>query len=130
MASVPSHGAHLAVVTVMRGSSERRIRVLGEIDMSNAGEVLAHFSSATEPHDPLPAGGRMLVDLTRVEFIDSAGVSALLRFSYDKAASGHPLTYLVDRVGPVIHTLRAAGVDGLLPLTYVPAGSGGQEPAR
>lgn len=125
MASVPSQPAQLAVVTVMRGTAQRRIRVLGEIDMSNADEVLGRFASAILPPEPLPAGRRIIVDLTRVEFIDSAGVSILLRFSRELAESGHELTYLVDRVGPVARTLRTAGVDTMLPLAHATSGSGG-----
>ncbi|MCD0483690.1 STAS domain-containing protein [Streptacidiphilus sp. ASG 303] len=43
----------------------------GEIDMSNAGEFTAAVAGA------VPASGRLVVDLTAVEYLDSAGLITL-----------------------------------------------------
>jgi anti-anti-sigma factor len=45
----------------------------GEIDMSNAGEFSAALAAARQE----AAEGALVVDLTRVEYIDSAGLAAL-----------------------------------------------------
>lgn len=47
--------------------------VTGEIDMSNA----ARFAEALTDAQDSAAGGPVIVDLTRVEYIDSAGLAAL-----------------------------------------------------
>jgi anti-sigma B factor antagonist len=44
----------------------------GEIDMSNAGDFAAALSDARQS-----AAGPFVLDLTRVEYIDSAGLAAL-----------------------------------------------------
>lgn len=47
------------------------VTAVGEIDMSNA----ARFSEALR--QAAPDGGRFVVDLTGVEYLDSAGINAL-----------------------------------------------------
>jgi anti-sigma B factor antagonist len=47
------------------------LTAVGEIDMSNAGRFSAALSQAA------PDGGRFVVDLTGVEYLDSAGINAL-----------------------------------------------------
>ena len=47
------------------------VTAVGEIDMSNADKFRDALSQ------PATAGGPVVVDLTRVEYLDSAGVHAL-----------------------------------------------------
>ncbi len=47
------------------------VTAVGEIDMSNAGQFRDALSLA------VPEGGQFVVDLTGVEYLDSAGINAL-----------------------------------------------------
>jgi anti-sigma B factor antagonist len=49
-----------------------QIAVRGELDMATAGRLLEAVRGASEP------GGRLLLDLSEVAFMDSTGLSALL----------------------------------------------------
>ncbi len=63
--------------TELRFSGRRRedgtevLAVTGEIDMSNSDAFAAAIENA------LPDDGRLLVDLTAVEYLDSAGLTAM-----------------------------------------------------
>ena len=68
------------------------VRAHGEIDLSNAGQLLAAIESA------MPSGAHELVlDLTGVSYLDSAGVALVL-------AASAALHYLVEK--PVERRLR------------------------
>ena len=51
------------------------VTAIGEIDMSNADRFRAALGQAVAD------GGRLVVDLTRVEYLDSAGVHALFAYT-------------------------------------------------
>jgi anti-sigma B factor antagonist len=51
------------------------VTAIGEIDMSNADRFRAALGEA------VAEGGRLVVDLTRVEYLDSAGVHALFAYT-------------------------------------------------
>ena len=51
------------------------VTAVGEIDMSNADKFQAALGQAAAE------GGRVVVDLTRVEYLDSAGVHALFAYT-------------------------------------------------
>jgi anti-anti-sigma factor len=72
--------------------------VAGEIDMSNA----AAFAHAL--HEATGEAGELVVDLTRVEYIDSAGLAALFPHVEHVRLIAAPL------LGPV---LAIAGLDDL-----------------
>ncbi|GAA2702074.1 STAS domain-containing protein [Actinoplanes palleronii] len=78
------------------------LTAVGEIDMSNAETFAAALHGAVTP-----AGRALLVDLTAVEYLDSAGLAALFRHA--------------DRIevltGPLLAPLLA--VSGLADLTTV-----------
>ncbi|WP_329201540.1 MULTISPECIES: STAS domain-containing protein [unclassified Streptomyces] len=58
----------LALTTARRPDDTTVLKAVGEIDMSNT-------DTLTSALDSLP--GKLLVDLTEVEYLDSAGVSVL-----------------------------------------------------
>ena len=58
------------------------VTAVGEIDMSNADRFRDALGLAA------PDGGRFVVDLTGVEYLDSAGVHAL--FAHARASSSSP----------------------------------------
>ena len=66
-------GAHGAVETVHDASGARVVKLIGEIDLSNAdtlGDTLAAFTGE---------GGHLVIDLSALEFMDSSGIAMLLR---------------------------------------------------
>jgi anti-anti-sigma factor len=90
------------------------VLVTGEIDMSNAGEVYERLRELadTEPRQPFS------VDLSRLRFIDSAGISTLIRLADGLARDQRELAVVVREGGVAARTLRLAGMDAVLPLQY------------
>lgn len=81
------------------------VRVTGEIDMANASDLTDFLSSLTELHDLLA------VDLSKVEFIDSTGLTALIR-TYKLLEPGG--SFLLLAPSPAVsRVLKATGLDGL-----------------
>lgn len=64
--TVPLH-----ITTGLTADGRPRLTVTGEIDLSNADEFRERLAAAVAPE------GRLLVDLTRVDYLDSAGLAAL-----------------------------------------------------
>jgi anti-anti-sigma factor len=65
--------ANLLAVHTMHGLGEVVLECVGEIDLSSSGTLAAGLDSA-----PVEAGGRLVVDLMGVRFIDLSGVACLL----------------------------------------------------
>ena len=63
----------LTVTRDLRPDGARVLSVVGEIDMSNSGELAAAVEAELDD-----GGGTVLLDLTRVDYLDSAGLSILL----------------------------------------------------
>jgi anti-anti-sigma factor len=63
----------LTLTHARRPDGGRVLTVAGEIDMSNSAELAAAVEAELDD-----VGGVVLVDLTRVEYLDSAGLSILL----------------------------------------------------
>jgi anti-anti-sigma factor len=66
-------GAYGAVESARDASGARVVKLIGEIDLSNAdalGETLAGFTGD---------GGHLIIDLSALEFMDSSGIAMLLR---------------------------------------------------
>lgn len=86
------------------------ITATGEIDLTNAEYLRDALLSA------LNAGAAVLVaDLTSVTFLDSAGVTALVRASRRAGASEAELRLAVA-APPVLRVLNLVGVDQLVPV--------------
>ena len=62
---------HLSLSTHLRPDGTPVLAASGEIDMSNASAFGAALDQATA------GGARLVVDLTAVEYLDSAGLAAL-----------------------------------------------------
>jgi anti-sigma B factor antagonist len=108
------HEGDLAHVRVERQGESARAVVEGELDMSNADAVFDQLRAAAEGCD------RLTVDLARLGFIDSAGLSALVRLA--RAASDAGFTVAVEApAGSVAgRTLALTGLDQVLPLVGTP----------
>lgn len=80
-------------------------RLTGEIDMSNA-EQLRGAISAAVPNDALA----LVLDLTGVEYLDSAGIRLLYRLGEDIRARRQRFEVVTPSSSVVAGVLRLAGV--------------------
>jgi anti-sigma B factor antagonist len=88
------------------------LRTTGEIDMSTAPVLADEYTQAI---DTATAPAPVVVDLTAVTFLSSAGLAVLLDARARCVAAGVPL--LVVATGrPVLRSLEVAGLTELLPV--------------
>jgi stage II sporulation protein AA (anti-sigma F factor antagonist) len=98
-------------VSVVRADADG-ITVLGldgEIDHQSVGGL----TRALAPAD-IPVGQRVVIDLSRVTFMDSSGVNALIAAFQAAQAAGGWLRLVVVR-GAVLRTLQLVGLDTVVP---------------
>jgi anti-sigma B factor antagonist len=87
-------------VSFSRLGAAELVRLTGEIDLANAhdiGRAIARHTSAA---------GAVLIDLTRVSFLDSAGVRLLDALAGDMSQSGTPFRLVVGERGAARMTLQ------------------------
>jgi anti-sigma B factor antagonist len=84
--------------------------VLGEVDLSTVPQLTTALDDAIRESD-----GAFVVDLTPVEFLDSTGISALIRARALLARDDRELA-VVCPPGPVRRILEVAGIADLLVL--------------
>ena len=87
------------------------VRVHGEIDLSNAHEVSAEIGSLVGPDARL-----LVVDLSDVTYLDSAGVALLLRLAERLRARRRQLHLVAPRGSPVRRVLDFTGLPRVIPL--------------
>jgi len=80
--------------------------VTGEVDMSNAEEVGATVIGAT----PNEAQG-VILDLTGVDYLDSAGIYVIYGMRASLQARGQVLILVIPPTSPVEDSLRLAGAE-------------------
>ena len=80
-------------------------RVTGEIDMSNAGE-LRHAIADYTPNDSLG----VVLDLTSVDYVDSAGIHMLYRLGESLRQRGQALRIVIPPESAASDALRLAGI--------------------
>jgi anti-anti-sigma factor len=91
------------------------VRVAGDLDLETAPKFLA----AVGPDLDTGTGG-LVVDLSRVTFIDSSGLSALIRVNQRMSAAGRELSIIAP--GPsAAKIFEITGLDQVLPLRAGPA---------
>jgi anti-anti-sigma factor len=81
-------------------------RLSGEVDMSNAEEMGATVIGAT----PNEASG-VVLDLSAVEYLDSAGIYVIFGMRASLQARGQSLILVIPPESPVHDALRLSGVD-------------------
>jgi anti-anti-sigma factor len=81
-------------------------RLSGEIDMSNAEEMGATVIGAT----PTEASG-VVLDLSAVEYLDSAGIYVVYGMRASLQARGQSLILVIPPDSPVHDALRLSGAD-------------------
>jgi anti-anti-sigma factor len=87
------------------------VRVHGEIDLSNAHEVSSAIGIAMGQE----AQG-LVVDLSDITYLDSAGVALLLRLAERLRARRRQLHLVVPRGSPVRRVLDFTGLPRVIPL--------------
>jgi anti-sigma B factor antagonist len=90
--------------------------VTGEIDISNVGQLRERLFELADH------GGTLIVDLNRVEFIDSAGLGALVGTARRAAEHGGSLLAVCAQPQPR-RLLWMTGVDKRIPLAATVAGA-------
>jgi anti-sigma B factor antagonist len=83
------------------------LRASGVLDLSNAGDFRAAASELW------PEADELVVDLRRLEFVDSSGLGALLEVRHAAASADTRLTVLAEE-GPVRSAFELTGLSELL----------------
>jgi anti-anti-sigma factor len=96
----------LADVQITLAPNALVAHVAGEIDMSNAEEMGATVIGAT----PNEAQG-VVLDLSRVEYLDSAGIYVIYGMRSSLHARGQALILVIPPDSPVHDALRLAGAE-------------------
>jgi anti-anti-sigma factor len=93
-------------VTLVPTAVGSKVRLAGELDLTNADEVWSELEGvmAARPGD-------VVLDLAQLTFVDSRGLSVLIRAA-QRLRPGGSIT-LVDMSPRVAETIRVAGVGGL-----------------
>jgi anti-anti-sigma factor len=101
--------AHDGLLTVQQTSDQTHLRVAleGEMDLSNSG------FAETVLREAMGSGGPLVVDLSKLEFIDSTGIAMLIRAIAD-SAEGH-LSFLPSEHQAVRRLFTLTGLDERLP---------------
>jgi anti-anti-sigma factor len=95
-------------ITVAAEGHDVILRVTGEIDLATVGTLAMCLE-----HTAADSSGELIVDVGAVTFIDSTGISALMRTHEALQQAGRRLR--VRNPGPVVHrVLLVAGIDQLL----------------
>ena len=87
------------------------VRVHGEIDLSNAQEVSSEIGVAMGQE-----ARRLVVDLSDITYLDSAGVALLLRLAERLRSRRRQLHLVVPRGSPVRRVLDFTGLPRVIPL--------------
>ena len=99
----------LATVTIERRGDVTLARVAGELDMSNADAVRERLLEAR-------ADGPLVLDLTAVDYLDSAWLAAMDRLARAVPGERGGLRLVCPPGAPSRRALEVAGVDQLLPM--------------
>lgn len=86
------------------------VEVRGEVDAMTAPRLVEAVTAALDGERPV------VVDLTEVTFLDSAGLSALVRTTERGEQRGEPLRLVVDHNRPVLRPIQLTGLEDRLAL--------------
>lgn len=99
----------LARVEVERRGAQTVVGIHGDVDMSNAAQLGAAIAAA------VPNGSReLIVDLTGTTYLDSVGVSLLLRLAARLGSRRQTLRVVVPTETPIRAVLELAGVSEVI----------------
>lgn len=100
----------LATVDVEQAGGAAVARLCGEIDLSNAGAVEDRLRSATDGR------GTLVLDLTRLDYMDSAGVALLHRLARTGLDEGRDIAVVVAEGSFARRILEITRLDAVVPL--------------
>lgn len=101
----------LATVEADDVTGERRVRIAGEIDLSNARDVLDAVARAV-PEE----ARRVAVDLSGVVYLDSAAISMLFRLSETLVRRRQELRLVVPESSPIRAVVELTNLSGVVPV--------------
>lgn len=99
-----------ASVTVERHGATVLARLIGEIDLANAGSVEDQVTGG------LAGATAVAVDLAGLDYLDSAGLALLSRLAGRLAAAGGALRLVVPPGAMVARTLAISGLAAAIPV--------------
>jgi anti-sigma B factor antagonist len=105
----PENGQTLAVRIEQVGASACVVSLAGELDLSTIPRVESQLLEQVRTK----AG--LVVDLTKVSFIDSSGIALLIQ-AFRASDDGGPLNTVIAEGSQVERVFRIAGIDRVLPL--------------
>lgn len=112
MSELDDENGGLAAVRWERQDRSARADLIGEVDISNADDVLRELLSAADQ-----GVGDLLVDLSGLRFIDSAGIAVMDRLTRALASGGTRLRIHAAEGSVAARTLALAGMDRVLPMS-------------
>ena len=89
------------------------VTVAGEIDFYTMDKFCTALATGS---DQFHRGEILVIDLTKVTFISSTGLQALVDIALAAQGQCGPLRLVVDHTRPVIHPLKITGLDELFAL--------------
>lgn len=110
----PPAAEQLLTITTATRSGAVVITVVGEVDLMTAPRLGAAVSQALQQ----PGDGPVVIDLSQVSFLASAGLQALLEAHAQANRAGEPLRIVVDHQRPVILPIQVTGLDKVLRLYH------------
>lgn len=104
----------LLVIDQTRVGAVVVISLTGEVDSATAARLREVVRDALH----LPDAGPVVIDMTDVAFLSSAGLGALVEAHRDADRAGEPLRVVVDHTRPVLRPLQLSGLDQVLTLFH------------
>jgi anti-sigma B factor antagonist len=101
----------LAEIAVSHNANATIVSIAGEIDTSNADEVKRALAGLTHT-----SRGGLIIDLSCLEFIASAGIRALLSLAKRPDAEAGPVGLVVPSNSPIRRVLLIVDVPKAIPL--------------
>lgn len=101
----------LARVEATDLDGDRLVRVSGEIDLSNVGEVKAAIGRAV-PSD----ASLVIVDLSETTYVDSAGIAMIFRLAERLRYSRQELRLVVPKDAPIRAVLELTNLPQVIPV--------------
>lgn len=84
------------------------VALSGELDVRNADELACRLDDLTNGH------AAVVLDLTRVAFIDSAAIHRLFRIAHERGPLA--MAFVVEPTSPIAATLEIAGLGRAAPV--------------
>jgi anti-sigma B factor antagonist len=104
---------------VVRGPRDALVvTVAGEIDRLTVDRLRAAVAAGLDRVSSEPGEVPLVLDLTAVRFLGSAGLQALVEATQAARRRREPLRIVVDHTRPVIRPIELTGLDDLLALYH------------